>query len=233
MNVERLVASLTGFYGPYVHEIVIVNDNSTDQTGEVTRRIASRDPRVKLIDRKPPNGVGRALCDGYAVATGRYIFTMDSDFVQIVPEFRDLFDAIAEGYDGAIGSRFTHESLMINYPFFKILCNRSFHVLANLLVSHSFRDVSNNLKLYRAEILKELEIEEPHFAANVETGLKPLLAGYFIKEVPISWINRTIDMGKSSFRIARVAPDYFGALVRIVSKYGVRRGTTERKVQRA
>ena len=184
MNVPRLVDALLGFYGPYVHEIVIVNDNSTDRTAEVTRRIAALEPRVKLIDRKPPNGVGRALRDGYAAATGRYILTMDSDFVHIVPEFRDLFDAIMEGYDGAIGSRFTHESLMVNYPFMKILCNRGFHLLANLLVPRPFRDISNNLKLYRADILKSLDVEEPHFAANVETGLKPLLAGIPSRKFP-------------------------------------------------
>ena len=77
------------------------------------------------------------------------------------------------------------------------------------------RDTSNNLKLYRAEILKSLELEEDHFAANVETGLKPLLAGYDIKEVAISWINRSIDMGSSSFRVVGVAPNYFRALVKL------------------
>jgi hypothetical protein len=141
---------------------------------------------------------------------------MDSDFVQIVPEFRDLFDAIAAGCDGAIGSRFSPNSLLINYPFFKIFCNRSFHLLANLLLPVRMRDISNNLKLYRAEILKNLDIEQPHFAANVETGLKPLLAGYNIREVPISWINRTIDMGSSSFRIVNVAPNYFLVLMAMV-----------------
>ena len=50
--------------------------------------------------------------------------TMDSDFVQIVPELRDLFDAIAAGHDGAIGSR-SHDSVLMNYPFLKIVCNRS------------------------------------------------------------------------------------------------------------
>jgi SAM-dependent methyltransferase len=216
MNVGRLVDGLVGFYGPYIHEIVIVNDNSTDRTAEVTREIALREPRVKLVDRKPPNGVGRALRDGYAAATGRYILSMDSDFVQILPEFRDLFDAIARGRDGAIGSRFSHASLLINYPFFKILCNRAFHLLANILLPVRMRDISNNLKLYKAEIFKSIEIEQPHFAANAETGLKPLLAGYDIEEVPVSWINRTIDMGSSSFRIASVAPSYFGALLGMV-----------------
>ena len=59
------------------------------------------------------------------------------------------------------------------------------------------------LRFWNTDILKNLEIEEPHFAANMETGLKPLLAGYDVDEVPVSWINRTVGMGASSFR----APD--------------------------
>ena len=141
---------------------------------------------------------------------------MDCDFVQIVPELRDLFEIIAAGHDGAIGSRFSHESVLINYPLGKILCNRGFHMLLNLLLRKRVRDISNNLKLLRAEILKDIVIEEDHFAANVETGLKPILAGYDIKEVPMSWINRTMDMGQSSFRVVKVAPHYFFALMRIM-----------------
>ncbi len=216
MNIPRLVSALVETYDQYIHEIIIVNDNSRDRTAEVTREVAAREPRVKLVNRQPPNGVGRALSDGYRAATGRYILTMDCDFVLILPEFRDLFDCIAAGRDGAIGSRFSYESVLINYPFFKILCNRSFHLLVKLTLLRRVRDVSNNLKLYRAEILKELEIEEPHFAANMETGLKPLLSGYDIEEVPISWINRTADMGASSFKIVKVAPNYFGALMRTI-----------------
>jgi hypothetical protein len=218
MNIGRLVEAILGFYGPYVHEILLVNDNSKDRTGEVVRDLAIRETRVKTINRKPPNGVGRALREGYAAATGRYILTMDCDFVHILPEFRDLFDAVAAGREGAIGSRFTHESVMINYPFFKILCNRCFHLMVNLVLRQPVRDISNNLKLYRADILKSIEIEQDHFAANAETGLKPLMAGYDIREVPISWINRTVDMGRSSFRIVNAAPGYFRALVEMLLK---------------
>jgi glycosyltransferase involved in cell wall biosynthesis len=160
--------------------------------------------------------VGRALRDGYAAATGRYILSMDSDFLLILPEFRDLFDAIARGKDGAIGSRFSYDSMLVNYPFFKILCNRGFHLFVNLLSDVRVRDLSNNLKLFRAEMLKGIEIEQPHFAANAETGLKPLLAGYDIEEVPISWINRTMDMGASTFKIVSVAPGYFLALLSVL-----------------
>ncbi|MBV8843694.1 MAG: glycosyltransferase [Bryobacterales bacterium] len=224
MNISGLVDALLGFYGRYIHEIIIVNDNSTDNTSAVAHRIASREPRVKVVDRQPPNGVGRALRDGYKTATGRYILTMDCDFVAILPEFRDLFDAIASGKDGAIGSRFSYESVMINYPFFKILCNRAFHWIAAAILPNNFRDISNNLKLYRSSILKSLTIEQDHFAANVETGLRPLLAGYDIAEVPISWINRTAEMGSSSFRIVKVAPSYFRAFLSMASQNRLRHG---------
>jgi dolichol-phosphate mannosyltransferase len=216
MNVPHLVDGLTSMYGSYIHEIIIVNDNSHDRTSQVTREIMLREPRVKLIERTPPNGVGRALADGYRAATGRYILTMDSDFLLILPELRDLFDAVARGRDGAIGSRFSYNSMLVNYPFFKILCNRSFHAFVNLFSGIRVRDLSNNLKLFRAEILKDLDIEQPHFAANAETGLKPLLAGYDIEEVAISWINRNMNMGASTFKIASVAPGYLFALLSVL-----------------
>jgi tRNA A58 N-methylase Trm61 len=194
MNIPPLVEALLRLYGLYIHEIIIVNDNSTDNTEEVVLQLAQREPKIKLVNRRPPNGVGRALRDGYAAATGKYILTMDADFIHILPEFRDLFEVVAAGHDGAIGSRFSYESVLINYPFIKIVCNRAFHVLVKLLLLPHIRDVSNNLKVYRADILKNLAVEEPGFAANVETGLKPLLMGYDVKEVPISWINRTAEI---------------------------------------
>ncbi len=216
MNVGPLVDALLGMYDDYIHEIVIVNDNSKDRTSEIAHELARKEPRIKVVDRTPPGGVGRALRDGYAAATGRYILTMDSDFVQIVPELRDLFDAVADGHDGAIGSRFSHQSVLLNYPFLKILCNRAFHLLVNLFLPCRIRDISNNLKLYRADILKNTKIEQDHFAANVETGLKPILAGYNVREVPISWINRTVEMGTSSFKIVKIAPNYFAEFCSIV-----------------
>jgi hypothetical protein len=77
------------------------------------------------------------------------------------------------------------------------------------------RDVSNNLKLYRRDVVEELEITEPGFAANAEIGIQPLLADRDIVEVPMSWVDRTPEMGTSAFRVARAGPGYVRVLTRL------------------
>ncbi len=212
MNIEPLVNKLRDFFGEYIHEIIPVDDNSQDDTSKVIQRLAAEDPLIKPVFRTPPNGVGRAIADGYRVATGDYILSMDCDFQHLLPEIRDMFDAVAEGYDVVVGSRFSRHSVLLNYPVQKIVANRGFHVLAQVLFLRRFRDLTNNLKLIRREVVEKLQLTQPGFAVNAETGLQPLLMGYSVKEVPISWINRTPDMGMSSFRLIKVGGGYWQVL---------------------
>jgi 2-polyprenyl-3-methyl-5-hydroxy-6-metoxy-1,4-benzoquinol methylase len=223
MNIPPLIKGLRGFLDKYIFEIIIVDDNSSDKTAEVTKDLSKQDNRIRLIRRTPPNGVGRALRDGICAAGGKYVLIMDSDFQHIIPEMRDLFDVVVTGADVAIGSRFSRESVLINYGFTKIIANRAFHFLANLLLGIRFRDLSNNLKLFRCEVAKRLEIESYDFAANVETGLKPVLLGYRVVEVPISWVNRSVDMGFSTFQIFKTGPNYWKMLVRLVWRKATKR----------
>jgi glycosyltransferase involved in cell wall biosynthesis len=215
MNVEPLVAGLRVLFGAYLYEIIPVDDNSRDGTAEVLRRLAAEDPRVRPVFRTPPNGVGRALADGYRAATGRWVLSMDCDFQHLLPQLRDLFDAAAAGADVVVGSRFSRHSVLLNYPVQKIVANRGFHTIARVLLWRSFRDLTNNLKLMRAEVVRDLCPIEPGFAANAETGLQPLLLGYSVSEVPMAWINRTPDMGTSSFRLAKMGGGYWRVLRRL------------------
>jgi len=215
MNIRPLVTRLRELFDDYIDEIILVDDNSRDNTAQVIRTLANEDARVKPLFRSPPNGVGRAIADGYHIATGRYVLSMDCDFQHLLPEVRDLFDAIAKGYDVALGSRFSRHSILLNYPVQKIVANRGFHLLAQLVLCRRFRDLTNNLKLMRRDVLDKLQLIEPGFAVNAETGLQPLLMGYNIKEVPISWINRAPDMGMSSFRLLCVSCGYWRVLYRL------------------
>jgi len=213
MNIGPLIERILAFYGEYIHEIIPVNDGSTDRTGDVINQLALKDDRIKPLHRSPPNGVGLAIADGLAAATGQYVLTMDCDFQHLLPEFRDLLDATAEGYDVAIGSRFSRHSVLLNYPFLKILANRAFHAIAVVLFGRRIRDVTNNLKIMRREVVQDLRLRQPGFAVNAETGLQPIVLGYRVKQVPISWINRTPGMGVSSFRLASVGGGYWHVLI--------------------
>jgi len=215
-NISDLVDGLKVYYGRYVKEIILVDDASIDQTTAAADTIAKRDSRVKVIRRDLPRGVGRALKDGIAAATGEYVMLLDCDFSRIIPELRDLFSAIAHGAEAAFGSRFSRESVLINYPFTKIVANRSFHFLAGLFFKKRFRDTSNNLKLIKMECLRGIEIEYPDFAANAEIGLKLLLNGCRVTEVPVSWFERSAVMGLSSFKILRTGPNYARLLYQLV-----------------
>ncbi|MFH1505237.1 MAG: bifunctional class I SAM-dependent methyltransferase/glycosyltransferase family 2 protein [Candidatus Omnitrophota bacterium] len=218
MNVLPIIRGLSNFYSKYIFEIIIIDDNSSDKTAEVAHSLAKEYKYVKVIKRLPPCGVGRALRDGLNQAKGEYILIMDSDFQHIIPEMRDLFDAIAAGADVAVGSRFSRQSVLLNYPFTKIIANRAFHILVNIFLAKRCRDISNNLKILRREVVENLTIEFDDFAANAETGLKPLLMGYKVKEVPISWANRSMDMGFSSFKIMKTGHNYWRLFFRLISK---------------
>jgi hypothetical protein len=215
MNLQPLVDGLRNHYGGYVHQIVLVNDNSRDNTASVINRLAAADGRIVPIHRTPPNGVGHALRDGYAATSGRWVMSMDCDFQHLLPEMEDMFDAAARGTDVVLGSRFSRHSVLINYPFGKVLANRSFHMLANLAIRlGNRRDVTNNLKLMRGDLARQLVITEPWFAANAEIGLQVVLLGGSIQEVPISWMNRTFDMGHSSFKVLKFGTGYVRVLWR-------------------
>jgi SAM-dependent methyltransferase len=224
MNVIPLVEGLLAHYDEYIHEIILVDDNSKDRTRQVLEHMAEEEPRVRPIFRTPPNGVGLALADGMKKATGSHVLLMDCDFLHILPELRELFDAAADGDDVAIGSRFSRASVLINYPLMKILCNRSFHILLSLLFRRRLRDLTNNLKLLRREVVENLDLESAWFAVNAETGLKPVLMGYRVRMVPISWINRTPEMGKSSFSLLKNGLGYIRVLSRLAwqTRFGLR-----------
>ncbi|MBD0351354.1 MAG: glycosyltransferase [Flavisolibacter sp.] len=219
MNVRPLVTQLVKFYGEYLYEIILVDDNSKDNTRMVITKLAEEYPMIHPVFRTPPNGVGRAIMDGYKAASGTFILSMDCDFQHLLPELRDLFDAAMQGNDVIIGSRFSRHSVLLNYPFKKIVANRAFHFLARMMFGGHFRDFTNNLKLIRREVIEKLELTQPGFSINAETGFMPFLMGYKVTEVPISWINRTPDMGMSSFKLVKVGGGYWDVLKRLWMKY--------------
>ena len=150
---------------------------------------------------------------GMGASTGAWVLSMDSDFEHLLGDLRDIFAAASDACDVVVGSRFSPDSVLLRYPLAKIVSNRLFHLVGRRAVGVRFRDLTNNLKLMRRAVVDDLMVREDGFAANAETGLLPLLLGYRVQEVPISWIDRAPSMGESSFALHRVGDGYVRGLV--------------------
>lgn len=208
--IEKMIIMLLTLYDQYIGEIIVVNDNSTDLTKKIVKKLTSKYKKVKLINSHLPTGVGYALRQGLKCASPKanYIFTIDADFIRNVPDFDEFFSNI-DKYDGLIGSRYLEKNSLINYPFLKMVFNRLYHLLINITFGLKRTDMTNNFKLYKKEIFDSLDLQASGFAINAETGLYPLLKGYTIGEIPVSWYARSRNMGQSKFKLIKLIPDYY------------------------
>jgi dolichol-phosphate mannosyltransferase len=211
VNIGRMIEGMLASYDKEIFEIVVVDDASNDNTAAVVDSWASRNKKVRLIKRTSPCGVGRALKTGFEHIDpeASYVLSMDSDFVENIGQVQSLIKAVDEKtVDGVIGSRFIKGGRIVNYPFLKKIMNRFFHVVVWMLFSIKQRDLTNNFKLYKASIFKNIPWRSHDFAMNAETGLLPILAGYRIAEVPVWWVGRTSGMGRSKFSLFKSGLSY-------------------------
>lgn len=210
-NIGQMIEGMLKYYPQEILEIIVVDDASTDKTASVVESWTSWNFKVKLVKRTPPCGVGRALKTGFknVSAQAAYVLTMDSDFIENINQVHSLIQAMdTKGCDGVIGSRFIKGSRLVNYPAVKKTMNRLFHALVRTMFRIPQHDLTNNFKLYKADIVRSLPWQSDDFAMNAETGLLPILAGYRIEEVPVFWVGRNSEMGESKFRTFKFGGSY-------------------------
>ena len=220
--IRKMVTMMLALYSKYILEIIVVDDGSTDDTAKIVKSIAKHDHRVKLISRASPHGVGLAIRTGlkHVSKQATHIFSLDSDFIRNLPDLEDFFIRIKD-YDGLIGSRYLRQHSLIRYPATKKFFNRCFHLLVRLLYGVSNADLTNNFKLYKKSVFDRLSLSADGYAVNAETGLYPILLGFHIGEIPVTWYARDDDMGFSKFNLLKVASGYIGILVN-ASRYSNR-----------
>lgn len=209
--IGRMLEGLLANYDQEILEIMVVDDASKDRTAEIVEDWSKRTPKVVLIKRTPPCGVGRALKAGFARINPKAecVLSMDSDFVENIGQVRAMIAAFdQQKCDGVIGSRFVKGGRVVGYPFPKLLMNRLFHLVVKIMFRIKQNDLTNNFKLYRATIFQSMPWKSDGFAMNAETGLLPILFGYQIVEVPVVWVDRSPQMGRSKFGLLKHGTGY-------------------------
>ena len=179
---------------PLDKEVVVVDDGSTDGTGELLRSL--HDPGVRVIVQTPNRGKGAALRRGFAEARGAIVIVQDADLEYDPADYAQLLEPIERGVaDVVYGSRFLggpHRVLL----FWHSVGNHLLSMLSNMLTNLNLTDVWTCYKVFRAEVLQSLTLREDRFGFEAEVTAKIARGHWRIYEVPISYHGRTYAEGK-------------------------------------
>lgn len=199
-TVHRLHQILTDNAVPF--EILVVNDHSTDETRRVLEDLGRQVHGFRWIDNHArPRGFGYALQAGLDAFEGDAVCIVMADASDDPDDVVKYYRKLEEGYECVFGSRFTHQSRVVDYPRHKLLLNRMANWFIRILFGLDYNDTTNAFKCYRRDVIRGIQpILSAHFNITVELPLKAVVRGYTYSVVPINWYNRTTGLSKLKIR---------------------------------
>lgn len=190
------------------HELLVVNDNSRDQTESILKSLQQSIPELKYINNQPPNGFGFAVRCGLANFSGDAVAIYMADASDSPKDLVRFFRAMERsGADCVFGNRWTSQSTVSEYPKFKLVLNRLVNLFIQALFGLRYSDVTNAFKLYRRHVIEGLKpLLSHHFNLTVELPLKSIIRGYTFTVVSNDWIGR--KTGESKLKLKEMGSRY-------------------------
>ena len=182
---------------PCLLEIIIVDDCSTDGTGQQARQLAEKHDQVRVIRHERNAGKTAALRSGFALTSGQIVIVQDADLEYDPSEIYGVIRPILEGHaDVVFGSRFLVRRAARVLYFYHYLANKFLTYLSNALTNLNMTDVETGYKAFRGEIIRNMTIVSSGFGFEVEVVAKIAKLKVAMYEVPISYYGRTYEEGK-------------------------------------
>jgi len=189
------------------HEIVVVDDGSSDRTWPLLQNLRQQVPELKPVQNTGLHGFGRAIICGLDNMSGDAVVIMMADESDDARDTVRYWQELNKGYDCVFGSRFIKGGSVIEYPRIKLIINRLANKFLQLFFGIRLNDTTNAFKAYRRAVIDGCRpLIAPHFNLTVEIPLKAIVRGYSWTVIPISWRNRRT--GEAKLKIKEMGSRY-------------------------
>jgi len=205
------------------YEILVVNDNSDDETEEALKATQAAVPGLRYVNNSPPKGFGFAVRLGLAAFKGDAVVIVMADGSDAPADVVKFYKKLCEGYDCVFGTRFGRGGSTTGYPLPKLILNRIGNIAIRILFGVRYNDMTNAFKMYRRSVIAGIQpILARHFNLTVELPLKAVVRGYSYVVVSNTWRNR--EMGSSKFRVKEMGSRYLFIILYCLMEKWLSRG---------
>ena len=192
-------------------EILVVDDNSPDGTGELAEELAKGNPRIHVIHREGKQGLGTAYIAGFRWALERdyeYVFEMDADHSHDPKHLPEFLEAVQDS-DLVLGSRYLDGRVtVVNWPMTRLILSYNANIYARLVTGNKLCDATGGFKCFRRRVLEAIELDSVRsngYSFQIEMSFRAKRKGFRITEIPIVFVDRTDGDSKMSGAIVREA----------------------------
>ncbi|ABF91522.1 glycosyl transferase, group 2 family protein [Myxococcus xanthus DK 1622] len=204
-NIEAIVQAVLET-DPRV-DILIVDDNSPDGTGQLADGLAAQDSRVRVLHREKKEGLGRAYLAAFRWALAEqytYILEMDADFSHDPRYLPGILDAAEAGADLVLGSRYVTGGGTVNWGVGRQLISRGGSLYARSILGVGIQDLTGGFKCFHRRVLEAIDLDSVKstgYAFQIELTYRTLRKGFTVREVPIVFEDRRVGHSKMSKKI--------------------------------
>ena len=209
-NVESIVGAVLEQNHPF--HILIVDDNSPDGTQDIVKKLQEEFPeQLHLHPRAGKLGLGTAYLEGFKIALDKgydFVFEMDADFSHNPKDLVRLREACVKGADMSVGSRYCKGGRVSNWPMNRILMSYFASLYVRLILWIPTKDATAGFICYTSKVLKTINLNRVSFigyAFQIEMKYRAHKNGFFVQEVPITFVDRRFGVSKMSMGIFKEA----------------------------
>ena len=209
VNLSNLVPQVLAQDGRL--EVLVVDDNSPDGTGQLAEALAVENPRLHVLHRTAKQGLGTAYLSGFKWGLERdyaYFFEMDADFSHDPAHLKEFLKAVHDA-DLVLGSRYLAGRVtVVNWPMGRLLLSYFANVYARWVTGLKIWDLTGGFKCYRRRVLEGIDLTQVRsngYAFQIEMSVRAWRKGFKLAEIPIVFVDRTEGQSKMNRAIVREA----------------------------